>query len=116
MGSKKTLPTFSPFAAVAVSGTTTYTSPSTFVANLDNVGPQVVFVGTMTGAFSVLVSNDDSNYDALTFVPALSQPAGSNLKYAIDLNQLPWPYIKFQYVNSSGSGTLTVTIFAKDLN
>ena len=116
MGFKKTLPTYTPFHLTAISGTNTVTSPSTFVANLDNVGAQVVFTGTPTGTLSVNVSNDDMDYDSLTFDPALTQPTGAPLKYAIDLNQLPWPYLKFSYTNASGTGTLNVTIFGKDLN
>lgn len=116
MGSKKTLPVYYSFQAQAVSSTTTYTSPSSFIGNLDNIGVQVKFVGTQTGTFSVQVSNDDTDFDDLTFSPALSQPAGSNLSYVIDLNQLPWPYLRFKYVNASGSGALTVSIYGKDVN
>lgn len=116
MGSKKTLPTFNPFDTIAVSSTTTYTSSSTFVANLDNIGCQVSFVGTMAGTLTVEVSNDDSDYDALTFDPVLTQPAGSATKYVINLQQLGFPYVRFKYVNASGSGTLFLSIFGKDLN
>lgn len=116
MGSKKTLPTFTPFVSTPITGTATVTSPSTFVGNLDNLGVQVVFTGTASGAFSVNVSNDNINFDSLTFNPLLSQPVGVPLKYAISLNQLPWPYLAFSYTNVSGSGTLNVTLFGKDLN
>ncbi len=116
MGSKKTLPTFFPFQAQAVTGTNNYPSPSTFIANLDNIGAQVIFTGTMTGTLVVEVSNDNTNFDSLTFDPVLDQPSGSALHFGIDLNQLPWPYLRFSYLNASGSGVLTVSIFGKDLN
>ena len=124
MGSKKTLPIYYPFGTqtptgvtpIAVTGTNTYTSPSTFIANLDNVGAQVIWTGTPTGVLTVNVSNDNVDFDSLTFNPALAQPAGAPLKYVISLNQLPWPYVQFQYTNSAGSGTLFLSIFGKDLN
>lgn len=102
--------------AVAVSSTNTYTSPTFNAANLDNLGMQVNFVGTMTGTLSVQCSIDNKNYIPLTFNPMLTQPSGSSLSYLIDLNQLPFPYVQVSYTNSSGSGTLTVYLSAKDLN
>lgn len=83
---------------------------------MDNLGLQVSFVGTMTGTLSVEGSVDKVNFDALTFNPVLGQPAGSATRYLIDINQFPWPWLRVSYTNSSGSGTLTVGIFSKDLN
>lgn len=102
--------------AVAVSSTTTYTSGTFNISNLDNVGLQVKFAGTMTGTFTVNCSIDNVNFIALTFNPTLTQPTGSNLSYLIDLNQVPWPYTNVAYTNASGSGTLDVYLSAKDLN
>lgn len=116
MGSKKVLYEFVPFNTIPVTGATTYTSVSTSIPNLDNVGCQVIWVGTMVGTLTVLVSNDNQNFDSLTFNPILAQPTGSNLKYAISLNQLPWLFVAFQYVNTSGTGTLYLSIAGKDLN
>lgn len=116
MGFKKTLPTYTPFHLTPITGTATVNSPSTFVANLDNIGVQVQFGGSGSGTFTVNVSNDNIDFDSLTFDPVLSQPTGSPLKYVISLNQLPWPYLQFSYTNISGTGTLNVTIFGKDLN
>lgn len=116
MGAKKVLPAYDLFNAIAVASTTTYTTTTSTVANYDNIGLQIKFVGTMAGTLSVEVSNDGTNFDALTFTPSLTQPAGSDTKYAINLKQLPWQFMHVKYVNASGSGTLTVSIFAKDLN
>lgn len=102
--------------AVAVSGAATFDSSIFNAANLDNIGIQLSFVGTMVGTVSVQCSIDNVNYIDLTFIPALAQPNGSNLSYLISLNQLPYPYTKVHYVNSSGSGTLTAFLSAKDLN
>jgi hypothetical protein len=116
MGSKKTLPTFYPFQSETLSGVATVTSLPTFIGNLDNIGCQVIFSGTMVGNLTALVSNDNLNYDTVTFSPPLPQPLGVNIRYAIDLNQLPWPYLQFSYTNISGAGVLTVSIYGKDLN
>lgn len=116
MGAKKILPFYRPFTAQAVSSTTVYTSPTTYIANLDNIGAQVAFVGTMTGTLVVNVSNDGISFDALTFSPPLAQPTGAALHFAINLNQLSWPYLQFVYTNASGSGTLNLSITGKDLN
>lgn len=116
MGSKKILPLYYAFNAVAVSSTNTYTSTATYIANIDNIGCQVNFVGTSSGTLSVMVSNDNITFDALTFSPILTQPFGSSFHYAIDLNQVPYQYLQFSYANTSGSGTLTISIFGKDVN
>lgn len=106
---------FTQFNALSVTGTNTYASPSTDINQLHNLGLDVRFIGAMTGTFSVLCSNDNITFTALTFNPAISQPAGSNLNFLIDLNQVPFRYIKSQYVNSSGTGTITCLLTAKDL-
>lgn len=103
-------------SAVAVSGTATATSQTFNAANLDNLGLQVTFTGTMTGTLTVVCSIDNVNYDALTFNPVLVQPAGSAIRYLINLNQLPFPYMRVVYANASGSGTLDVYLSAKDVN
>ena len=83
---------------------------------MDNIGLEVTYTGTPTGTFSVMVSNSGINFYALTFSPALTQPAGSGGGYAIDLNQFPFQFIMLQYVNASGTGTLTVYGMNRDLN
>ncbi len=102
--------------SASVSSTNVYTSATQAVANKDNLGLQVSFTGTMVGTLTVKCSIDNVNFDALTFSPVLTQPSGSNLRYLINLNQLPFPYFIVEYTNASGSGTLTVFFSAKDLN
>jgi hypothetical protein len=127
MGSKKTLPIYYPYqpatdltqgiTPLVVTGTNTYqSSPSTYVGNIDNIGCQVTFSGTPTGTLSVLGSNDNVSFFALTFSPSLTQPSGAALSYGIDLNQFPWSYLAFSYVNSASTGGLIVSVFGKDLN
>lgn len=104
-------------SALSVSGTSTYTSsPPQNLSNFDNIGLQIAFSSGVTGTLSVLCSVDGSVYDALTFNPALSQPTGTAINYLVNLNQLPYPWLKVQFVSSSGSGTLDVWLNSKDIN
>lgn len=99
-----------------MSGTATISSGVFQGNNLDNFGLQVSWTGTPTGTLTVNCSVDNVNFDALTFDPAITQPTGSAARYLINLNQIPFPYLKVQYVNSSGSGILNVWLSGKDLN
>lgn len=100
----------------SMTGTATLLSTVFNANNLDNVGLQVSWTGTPTGVLSVQCSVDAANYIDLTFNPAITQPSGSAASYLIDLNQVPFPYVRVKYVNSSGSGTLDVWLSAKDIN
>lgn len=123
MGSKKTNK-YVLFSAQAVTGTNTYTSATQDIQNLDNLFLQVRFTGTMTGTLTVSASADGKSdgvaptilWDDFVFNPPLAQPAGSAVSYSIALNQIPAGYFKVTYVNASGSGTLQVNYFIKDLN
>jgi hypothetical protein len=75
---------------------------------MDNHGLEVAWAGTPTGTLSVLVSSSGINWPSLLFNPALSQPSGSALVIGINLQQLAFKYIMLQYVNASGSGTISV--------
>ncbi len=107
--------TFTQFNAIAVTGTNTYTSPTSNILYMHNIGLDIRFTGTMAGTLTVNCSNDGVVFSALTFTPALSQPAGSNLNYLIDLNNVPFEYLNVVYTNASGSGTLTSLLVSKDL-
>ncbi len=102
--------------AGSMTGTATILSSAQNVVNFDNLGLQVDWTSTAVGTLSVLGSVDGVTFHALTFSPALSQPAGTAGGYIIDLNQFPWPYLQVKYVNSSSSGTLDVWLCSKDLN
>lgn len=116
MGSKKLLTPFTQFAAHAVTGTNTYSSPITDVRNLDNIGIQLSWTGTPTGNFSVLGSNDGTNFFALTFSPTITQPAGASGISGVNITQFPFFFIQLQYVNVSGSGTISALMTCKDVN
>lgn len=113
-GGTRFLP-FTQFNAQAVSGTTTYNSPSTDINQLHNCGIDLTFVGTMTGTITVNCCNDNLNFKPLSFDPPLTQPSGSNLSFLVDLNQVPFRYLRVSYTNASGSGTLTSLLTCKDL-
>ncbi len=115
MGAKKTNQ-FKLLNAAAISGTATVTSAIQNFNNLDNLFIQIRFTGTPTGTFSVEGSADGIIFDTFVFTPALTQPSGGALAYGINMNQIPAGWFRVVYTNSSGSGTLSVIYFAKDLN
>lgn len=83
---------------------------------MDNIGLEVTWTGTPTGTLSVMVSNSGANFYALTFSPALTQPAGAAGGYYIDINQLAAKYMMLQYTNTSGTGVLSIYGEMKDIN
>lgn len=99
-----------------MTGTSTITSATQSINKMDNVGLQVEWTGSAVGTISVLCSIDNTTFNALTFSPLLTQPAGTAGSYLIDLNQVPFPYIQVQYVNASSTGVLNVWMSSKDLN
>ncbi len=99
-----------------MTGTAVLTSEVFNIQNLDNVGLQVDWTGAAVGVIQVLASIDAVNYHAFTFDPALAQPAGTAGGYMINLNQVPFPYVKVQYTNASSTGVLNVWLSAKELN
>lgn len=116
MGFKKVLPRFHLINAGVMTGTATVTSNSVNIENLDNIGLQVSWTGTAHGTISVICSIDNVNYIALTFDPVLTQPAGASGSYLIDLNQVPFSFLKVSYTNASSTGVLDVWIVGKDVN
>jgi len=103
----------------AVSTAANIVSTSNNVENYDNIGLQVTYTGTTSGTITVDCSNDDTTYYSLTFSPVLTQPSGTAGGYLIDLNNLPWKYLRVSFADGSGGsavGTLTVKLFAKDTN
>lgn len=103
-----------------MTGTTTIYSQIIDISRIDNIGAEVTWTDANpgpTGTLSVLVSNSGINWPALTFNPALAQPAGTDGGgYAINFTQIPFRYLMFQYTNISGVGALTIYLQLKDLN
>lgn len=102
--------------------TGTMASTNTIYTNIvdttikDNLGIELTWTGTPTGTITVMCSNSGSAFYSLTFSPPLAQPAGSADGYLISLTQVPFKYIFVQYVNASGSGSLTAWLQTKDIN
>lgn len=128
MGAKK-INIFQIIVNGSMTGTAQLNSVVQNVQNFDNLGLEISWTGTPTGLLTIngavnngpagnlySPSNPIPANNSLTFNPALTQPTGSSGGYLIDLNQFPWPWLQVQYVNSSGTGTLNVWIFEKDLN
>lgn len=116
MGFKKVLPGQHIITNGVMTGTSVVTSSVIDKTNLDNVGLHIIWTGTAVGTIEVKCSIFGTVYDALTFNPVLAQPAGSAGSYLIDLNQVPFPYVKVVYTNGSGSGVLNVHLCGGDLN
>jgi hypothetical protein len=126
MASHYRLRKFQCFTNVAVSSTNTYTSSVVEIENLDNVYLQLETSGTPTGAYIVQVSND-YNQDAegnvlnagqwvtLNLSPSPTIAAGSPSPIGIDMNQLGAPFLRVQYTNASGTGTINGFVSGKML-
>jgi hypothetical protein len=93
--------------AGTMSGTNTIYTNILGIRQTDNQGIEITWTGTPTGTLSVMVSNSGINFYALTFSPALGQPAGSAGGYVISMTALPFQYMFLQYTNASGTGTIT---------
>lgn len=103
-------------SSAAMTGTSTILSPTFDAKFLDNIGIQLKWTGTPTGTFTILASINNVDFYSLTFSPAITQPSGSAGGYLINLNEVPFPYLQVQYVNSTGTGVLDAWFSAKDLN
>jgi hypothetical protein len=97
----------------SMTGTGTLYSQILEVSRQDNLGIEVSWTGTPTGTLSVLGSASGTFFFPLTFTPPLTQPAGASGGYGIDLNQFPWRFFVFEYVNVSGTGNLTAYLTCK---
>jgi hypothetical protein len=103
-------------AAGAMAATNTIWSNIVDISRMDNVGIELAWAGTAVGVVSVLVSVSGINFNALSFSPAIGQPAGTTAGEFINLTQLAAKYILLQYANASGAGALTAWLQLKDLN
>lgn len=120
MGNKKLLLLyhlkFSGVVGGIMTGTNSISSESTDIRNQDNVGLDISWTGTPVGTISVQCSVDNVTFRDLTFDPVLAQPAGSAGGYLVNLNQVPFIYVRVAYTNASGVGVLLANIVAKDVN
>jgi len=117
-----------------MTGTSTLTSSVTNIQFLDDVGYQFVWTGSPVGTIAVQVSADyaqdfsgnvtnSGNWTPITlsylsggsFVNSQSIPTSVGSPVYLDLALLSAPWIRAVYTNSSGTGTLTATITAKEV-
>lgn len=96
----------------AVSGTNTYYSKMWTGKNADGYGLTVHYTGTMTGTFTLWMSDeafpseaDDTDWvEDTSFAPV--DPAGSDGKFRDDTSGAKAWRKRLKYVNASGSGTI----------
>ena len=84
------------------------------ISRMDNTGLEIAWTGTPTGVISYWGSNSGINFFQVSLTT--SQPAGSASCFGVNLNQWSYKYIQIQYVNTSGSGVISIYGQAKDLN
>ena len=89
-------------------------SPSTNILYMDRVGYAISYDGTPTGTFSVEISNDEINWQALTLSTGISA-AGSADNHFIDVETAA-KYVRLVYTAGSGSGSLQVHVTAKSIS
>lgn len=99
-----------------MSGTNTIYTNIIGLRQSDNQGIEITFTGTPTGTLQVMVSNSGINFYALTYSPAIVQPAGSAGGFVIANIGIPFQYCFLQYTNASGSGTITAYCQCKSNN
>lgn len=111
--------------SVAVSSTNVYTSTPVNILNLDNIGLQVNIASTPSGSLQVQVSIDYQQtaegavINAGNWINVVGAStvitSGSPNEVYFDMNQLSAPWVRLQYTNSSGSGTLNAFASGKGL-
>ena len=88
--------------------------PISTIDVVDQVCYQVTWTSTnAVGVFSIQGSVDGVNFTDLTFNPPLAQPASNNGTYLVNLALIPFPYIRPNYIATSGTGSMTVYYSAK---
>lgn len=129
---KNVSPPFQFYSALNVTGTSqVYTSSASSILYKDNIGLQYIMGGNAQGQLDIQISNDYNpglpqsagtlnagTWTSLTQTSPNTLPAtiGSGTSNVfVNLNQLGASYIRSQWTNSSGSGTITGTFTAKSL-
>ncbi len=110
---------------MAQSMSTSITSAAVEVRNQDNVGIQLHWTGTPTGAFSVQISSNHKediegniqvagDWVTLPLSPAISASGSADDAY-IDLNQMSTMYMRIVYTRTGSTGTLDAYVVAKGI-
>lgn len=106
----------------SVSSTTTYYSKKTDIQRCKGLSYQLYNTGTMTGTWTVQVSNkpapneaNDDDWTALTLAVPISQPSnGSPASEFVGLEGIEARWSRMKYVNASGTGAPEAYVNGKD--
>lgn len=99
------------------------TSPAVEIKSQDNVGVQLHWTGTPTGAFDIQISSNHrqdaegniqvpGNWISLVLNPTITASGFPDDAY-IDLNQMSALYMRTVYAPASGTGNLDAYVVAK---
>lgn len=128
MSRKSNLETFKALSAKSMA--TSFSSPVTGVEFLDNVCYQIdITSGTPNGTFAVMVSQDYNQINMggvpvvtnvghwipLDLGQTITITAGDPTDISLDLNQLPYPWIRLDYTAAGGTGACDIFISAKQV-
>lgn len=113
-------------SSASMTGVTVYTSSASNIMYYDNVAVQLQWTGNPTGVFQVQNSLDynpgqpqsKGEVQAGTWVPITLNPVPAAVttatsSWTIQLDDLPFPWVRVLYTNSTGSGVLTGYISGK---
>jgi hypothetical protein len=103
-------------SAGSMTGTSVITSSTFDTTNLDNISILMKWTGTPNGTFLVKGSTDGTTFENLapTAVDGSALTAtGSAGNHTVNLTNWGGKAIQVIYTNSSSTGTLTVSVFAK---
>lgn len=87
--------------------------------SVDNVGVELSWTGTPSGAWKIQASNSSTDGSNGTWTDLSmtigSQPTGAAGGFLLDLNQFPFKYVRIVYTKTSGTGTANAYLYAKGL-
>lgn len=101
-----------------MTGTAVLFSQIIDVSRMDTLGLELDWTGTPTGTFNIFASVSGASWKDVTasFLPTISNPAGSASDTLVGYKQYEYKYFLLEYTNASGVGVLTGYLQVKDLN
>jgi hypothetical protein len=91
------------------------TSNVTRTEYLDNVGIILSWTGTSpVGTLAIQASTDNTTWVALDFGSTISI-SGNTGTHILNINQVPFSYLRAVYTKTSGTGTLTALLSSKQV-
>lgn len=124
MALKNVAKTFRSISSLSVStADTTFTSSASTVAYLDNVAIQFNWSGEISGSFLIQGSVDYNpglpqtgqfqNGAWNTYTLSATPTTSSGSSYLVNMQGLAVPYMRVQYLHSSGTGVVSAYVFSK---